>query len=85
MKQLGLKAAQRCENSEHGRCRCRCGGRLHGAKRGLDEDFFATLDPSDPHRATAPMEKQRRPPKPKPERPQMRLFEVFEEREEEQP
>lgn len=53
MKALSLKQAQSCENALHPRCRCRCGGRLHGAKRGgesvPDRQFFSGLPEDDPH------------------------------------
>jgi len=58
MKALSLSQAKRCENSEHGRCRCRCGGALHGANRGMDEDFFHGLPADDPHKARERREKQ---------------------------
>lgn len=51
MKPLNLRQAQRCETAKHGRCRCRCGGVLHGAARGMDEEFFRALPEDDPHRA----------------------------------
>lgn len=72
MKTLSLRAAKRCENSEHTRCRCRCGGVLHGAKRGLDETYFFNLPEDDPHKAN---ERKAKPPKP-PKR-QMYLWEIF--------
>ncbi len=38
--------ATRCENATAGRCRCRCGGKLHGARR---VERVADLPPNDPH------------------------------------
>jgi hypothetical protein len=76
MRALSLTQAKRCESSQHGRCRCRCGGALHGAQRGLDEDFFHTLPESDPHRATVRAEKQPRPRKRR-DTGQGYLFEIF--------
>lgn len=44
MKPLTERQAARCEIAVHSRCRCRCGGRLHGAQRA-----FEFLAPDDPH------------------------------------
>jgi hypothetical protein len=44
MRPLTERQAARCENAVHSRCRCRCGGRLHGAQRA-----FEFLAPDDPH------------------------------------
>ncbi len=50
---LSLRQAQNCENALHPTCKCRCGGALHGAKRGGDNpptrEFFMGLDEGDPH------------------------------------
>jgi hypothetical protein len=59
-----MKQAQRCETAKTPRCRCRCGGLLHGAARGKsaegdNAEFFESLPDDDPHKA---MER----PKPKP-------------------
>ena len=51
MKRLGLSAARRCETAEHKKCRCRCGGLLHGKARGKDAEFFMGLPEDDPHYA----------------------------------
>jgi hypothetical protein len=51
-KLLTESQARRCENARHPRCRCRCGGRFHGARRiALDapREDFAALGQSDPH------------------------------------
>ncbi len=32
---LSNRQASACENAKHPRCKCRCGGRLHGAGHGL--------------------------------------------------
>jgi len=53
MKRLSLRAAQRCETAKTARCRCRCGGLLHGASRGMDKEFFTALPDGDPHKAKA--------------------------------
>ncbi|MGE0160714.1 MAG: hypothetical protein AB7T31_15005 [Gemmatimonadales bacterium] len=52
MKPLSYAAAARCENATHPRCKCRCGGVLHGAKRNRPEN----LPPDDPHHAELPKE-----------------------------
>ncbi len=52
MKPLSLKQSQACENATHPRCRCRCGGAFHGAKRVEDT---RRLPRDDPH---APSESQ---------------------------
>ena len=62
MRMLSMKQAARCESAKNARCRCRCRGLLHGAKRGLDATFFEGLPQTDPHRA---MERSERPPRPK--------------------
>ncbi len=53
---LSLKAAQYCENAMGPRCRCRCGGKLHGAAR-LPKDApreeYASLPEHDPHKVSA--------------------------------
>lgn len=46
-------AATRCEAAKTGRCRCRCGGLLHGAARGTEKEFFDALPETDPHHAMA--------------------------------
>lgn len=61
MKRLSEKQAAACENAINPRCRCRCGGALHGAKRGAKEygdalpprEFFEELPPDDAHRITS--------------------------------
>ena len=53
-RRLTEKQASRCENALTPRCRCRCGGSLHGAKRGGEDvpsrAFFEELADDDPHR-----------------------------------
>ena len=51
MKRLSLRAAQRCETACTPRCKCRCGGALHGKGRGADSEFFKGLPKDDPHYA----------------------------------
>jgi hypothetical protein len=60
MKQLSLRAAQRCETAKTARCRCRCGGLLHGRARGEDPEFFAALPDGDPHKARKRRERKKR-------------------------
>lgn len=52
MRNLTLKQARRCEEAIGKRCRCRCGGALHGARRGGDKTprtWFEALPEDDPH------------------------------------
>jgi hypothetical protein len=60
MKKLSMRSAMRCEAAKTGRCRCRCGGLLHGAARGMDPEYFAALPDDDPHKAMQRQEKKRR-------------------------
>lgn len=48
MRTLSQRAAAACENATTPRCRCRCGGALHGAARGIP---VTELPASDPHYA----------------------------------
>jgi len=64
---LGVFAAMRCETATAPRCRCRCNGLLHGAKRFTARAELRDLSPDDPHN---PRRRARRGP---PE--QMLLFE----------
>lgn len=43
---LSKAQAQACEDATEPRCRCRCGGEKHGAKRGA----IGTLPAEDPHK-----------------------------------
>lgn len=45
MRALSQRSADRCENAVNHVCKCRCGGKLHGAKRGNVREL--PLD--DPH------------------------------------
>lgn len=52
MKTLSERAAKNCEEAREPRCRCRCGGKLHGAKRGgadASREWFEALPADDPH------------------------------------
>lgn len=46
MRALSVKQAVACERGDGDRCRCRCGGRLHGAYR---VDNVRALPLNDPH------------------------------------
>jgi hypothetical protein len=54
MRALSLRSANTCETATCKRCKCRCGGKLHGAARGNDDAFFMCLPEDDPHFATTP-------------------------------
>jgi hypothetical protein len=52
MKTLTLTQARNCEQAKEPVCKCRCAGRLHGARRGgaaPDRAFFEGLQENDPH------------------------------------
>lgn len=51
MKKLTARQARACEEATLPRCRCRCNGALHGAKRnkGAGATWFSRLPESDPH------------------------------------
>lgn len=51
-KALTERQARNCEEAKLPRCRCRCGGLLHGAKRGgvkPERSFYEALPKDDPH------------------------------------
>jgi hypothetical protein len=65
MRTLTARQAAKCEEASGRRCRCRCGGALHGARRtpfsdpGADVDldldtidYLRTLPEEDPHHIT---------------------------------
>jgi hypothetical protein len=56
MRNLTQRQAQRCEDAKSKRCRCRCGGTMHGVARG---DVLA-LDEGDAHHAEPPKDKRQR-------------------------
>jgi hypothetical protein len=60
---LTLRQALTCEESQTDRCRCRCGGAAHGAKRSQLVEFYEQLPEADPHRIP---EKSRQIPLPPP-------------------
>jgi len=57
MRALSVRQATSCETAQTKRCRCRCGGLLHGANR-VRALIPATLDDDDPHYAETPAERR---------------------------
>jgi hypothetical protein len=55
---LSYRQVSQCENATCGRCRCRCGGALHGAARGDGDGFYAALAKDDPHYLASKAEKR---------------------------
>jgi hypothetical protein len=49
LRSLSARQAMTCEQAVTARCRCRCGGALHGAKRAYDLVELAMLAADDPH------------------------------------
>lgn len=49
MRAITLRQAITCESAINHRCRCRCGGALHGAGRFEVAASFHDLDADDPH------------------------------------
>ncbi len=63
MRALSQQQATNCEHATKPRCRCRCGGTLHGAGRiGADRAVldYSLLPPDDPHYAEPPKPSGRR-------------------------
>jgi len=66
MRKLSGAQAKRCEAAVGDRCRCRCGGAMHGANRHLaatgygdvQREFFEVLPEEDPHRILSELEKK---------------------------
>lgn len=58
MKALSGQQAAQCETAKTTRCRCRCGGLLHGSGRFTDPGQAQDLDPGDPHRPGPPPDDQ---------------------------
>lgn len=50
MKTLTAGEAARCEMARTSRCRCRCRGQYHGARRITGEVDLVRLPAGDPHR-----------------------------------
>ena len=51
MRDLSFAQAASCENAKHPRCKCRCGGAAHGARRAgqePQEDWVEVKDPEHP-------------------------------------
>lgn len=61
---LSARQAATCETAKTTRCRCRCGGRLHGSGRFTQPEDALTLAEDDPHFAEPP---RRRDPMPEAE------------------
>jgi len=51
-RRLTEAAARACEHATLPRCRCRCGGTLHGARRTQDPYHLPPNDPHHPEPAT---------------------------------
>jgi hypothetical protein len=49
MRQLSLRQAWNCETAREKRCRCRCGGLLHGARRAKQSKELHGFAMNDPH------------------------------------
>lgn len=49
LRPLNTRQVVTCETGQTTRCRCRCGGQMHGAKRSRMPEFYEKLPPSDPH------------------------------------
>jgi len=49
VRRLSARQAVTCETAKGRRCRCRCGGLLHGAGRFTDADGARLLPDDDPH------------------------------------
>jgi len=65
---ISPRAALSCEMARTPRCRCRCGGELHGAKRlaaDATEEALTTLPEHDPHFVSASRLAELREPKPR--------------------
>lgn len=53
---LSRKQAYNCEHALELRCRCRCGGKLHGANRVHWPEALTTLPADDPHHIAPELE-----------------------------
>lgn len=65
MRALSLAQASRCETAKHETCKCRCGGKMHGARRMIEPDdraAYEQLPADDPHHlpTAAEIKKRRR-------------------------
>jgi hypothetical protein len=62
MRALSWRQASRCESARGGKCRCRCGGLLHGSKRieQPEREFFEALPAEDPHHLPDAEERKQR-------------------------
>jgi hypothetical protein len=73
MRAMSVRQAVSCETATSKRCRCRCGGALHGAAR-IGAVAPECLPDDDPHHARAKPEPE---PKPGRELPGQEPFEWF--------
>jgi hypothetical protein len=61
MRALSYRQASVCETAKHKRCRCRCGGQMHGASRLTpSREAFEALPADDPHHVPNEGERQQR-------------------------
>lgn len=61
MRALSYRQASRCETAKNKRCRCRCGGALHGASRlAPSREAFEALPQDDPHHVPTEPERRQR-------------------------
>lgn len=66
MRALSKRQAMNCEQAITPVCKCRCGGALHGAKRGglsqsgepINYGFFEALPADDPHHLMTDQERK---------------------------
>ena len=49
MRRLSERQVKVCETADKPRCRCRCGGAYHGAKRSDLPEYYEGLPEQDPH------------------------------------
>ena len=62
MRALTARQATNCENAKSPRCRCRCGGVLHGKERFGSLEESALLPETDAHHAAPPKPRTNIPP-----------------------
>lgn len=59
MRAMTMRQAVSCESATGRRCRCRCGGLMHGRGRMLEAEIMA-LPEEDPHHAQPPKPRKTR-------------------------
>ena len=62
MKRLSARQALNCEQAKNKRCRCRCGGVLHGKARIAVLEEASQLPEEDAHHANPPQARRPRAP-----------------------